>query len=43
MNFYQFSRYSQHIGDRALGPDLRRNTDIRQKIPLLSQFLAINL
>ncbi|MEG3849672.1 hypothetical protein QT971_14285 [Microcoleus sp. herbarium19] len=42
MNLYQFSKYWQHIADRTSGPDLPHNTDIRQKIPLLSQFLAID-
>ena len=42
MNLYEFSRYWQHIADRTPGPDLRRHTDIRQKIPLLSQFLALH-
>ncbi|MEG4166601.1 MULTISPECIES: hypothetical protein [unclassified Microcoleus] len=38
MNFYQFSQYWQHVADRAAGPILRYNTDIRQKIPLQNSF-----
>ncbi|WP_333317641.1 hypothetical protein [Microcoleus sp. B4-C1] len=38
MNFYQFSKYWQHVADRAAGPILHHNTDIRPKIPLQNSF-----
>ncbi len=39
MNFYQFSRYWQHVVAReSRRPILRHHTDIRQKIPLQNSF-----